>query len=71
MLNYGVKEIYINNLFNTINTGPIVPLYNKFTLMNVKKFYIFADTTYYSYPNFEMKKFLRDISLEELDYYIR
>jgi hypothetical protein len=53
-----------------INTGPIVPLYNKFTLMNVKKFYIFSDTTYYSYPNFEMKKFLRDISLEELDYYI-
>jgi len=53
-----------------INTGPIVALYNKYTLMNVKKFYIFADNIYYSYPNFEMKKKLNDIPLEELDYYI-
>jgi len=53
-----------------INTGPIVVLYNKYTLMNVKKFYIFADNIYYSYPNFEMKKKLNDIPLEELDYYI-
>jgi hypothetical protein len=50
-----------------INTGPIVALYNKYTLMNVKKFYIFADNIYYTYPNFEMKKKLSDISLSELD----
>jgi hypothetical protein len=54
-----------------INTGPIVALYNKFTLMNVKKFYVFADNIYYSYPNFEMKKYLKDIPLNELDYYIK
>jgi len=50
-----------------INTGPIVALYNKFTLMNVKKFYIFVDNIFYSYPNFEKKKYLKDISLNELD----
>ena len=53
-----------------INTGPIVALYNKFTLMNVKKFYIFADNIYYSYPNFEMKKKITDISLTEIDGYV-
>ena len=53
-----------------INTGPMIALWNKTTLMNVKKFYIFDDRIYYSYPNFEMKKYLRDISLNELYNYI-
>jgi hypothetical protein len=50
-----------------INTGPIVALYNRYTLMNVKKIYVFADNIYYTYPNVEMKKKLSDISLSELD----
>ena len=53
-----------------INTGVFTPLLNKYTLTNVKKFYIFDNRTYYNYPNFEMKKQLRDISLEDLDKYI-
>ena len=50
-----------------INTGPMIALYNKFTLMNVKKFYIFDNRVYYNFPNFEMKRHITDISLSELD----
>jgi hypothetical protein len=53
-----------------INTGPLIGLFNKFTLMHVKKFYIFDNRVYLDYPNFEIKKKLRDISLKELDDYI-
>lgn len=53
-----------------INTGPITGLLNTYTLKNVKKFYIFCDNAYYSYNNFENKKKLSDITIEELDRYI-
>lgn len=49
-----------------INTGVFIPLLNTFTLNNVKKFYIFDNRTYYKYPNFESKKYLKDISFEEI-----
>lgn len=52
-----------------INTGPLAALFNKYTLENVKKFYIFDNRTYFDYPKFENKNFLRDIPLEELDKY--
>jgi len=52
-----------------INTGPLIVLLNKFTLMSVKKFYIFDNRVYLDYPNFEMKRKLKDISLKELDDY--
>ena len=54
-----------------VNTGVFTPLLNKYTLMNVKKFYIFDNTCFYNYPNFESKNYLKDISLEELDRYIK
>ena len=53
-----------------INTGPLTALLNKITLQNVKKFYIFDNRTYLNYPNFESKKKLKDISLDELKSYI-
>ena len=53
-----------------VNSGVVPGLLNEYTLMNVKKFYIFDNRTYYSYPNFENKKKLSDISLDELDLYI-
>ena len=53
-----------------INTGPMIALYNKFTLTNVKKFYIFDNRIYYNFPNFEMKRNITDISLPELDSYV-
>jgi hypothetical protein len=53
-----------------INTGVFTGFLNKYTLNNVNKFYIFDNRTYYNYPKFENKKFLRDISLEELDKFI-
>jgi hypothetical protein len=37
--------------------------------MSVKKFYIFDNRVYLDYPNFEMKRKLKDISLKELDDY--
>jgi len=54
-----------------INTGPIVALYNKYTLMNVKRFYVFVNNIYYTYPNFIIKKNINNISLLELDNLIK
>lgn len=50
-----------------INTGPLISLFNNYTLMNVKRFYIFDNNVWLNYPNFVMKKYLKDISLNELD----
>jgi len=53
-----------------INTGVLPGLLNYITLNNVKKFYTFDNLAFYSYPNFERKNRLIDITFEELDRYI-
>ena len=53
-----------------INTGVLPGLFNSITLNRVKKFYIFGDGPLYSYPNFERKNRLIDITFDELDKYI-
>ena len=54
----------------SINTGVFTALLNEYTLKNVKKFYMFDNRTYWHYPNFENKKYLRDISWDDLNHYI-
>ena len=49
-----------------VNSGVVPGLLNIYTLKNVKKVYIFDDNVFYSYPNFESKKKLCDISLLEI-----
>jgi hypothetical protein len=44
-----------------INTGPIVPLFNKYTMERVKQWFILDNEKKYSYPNFINIKQLNDI----------
>ena len=53
-----------------INSGVFPGLLNYYTLTSVKHFYIFDNRCYYSYPNFENKKCITDITIEELSRYI-
>jgi hypothetical protein len=53
-----------------INTGVLPGLLNSTTLTNVKKFYTFDNTEFFTYPNFERKNRLIDITFDELDRYI-
>ena len=53
-----------------INSGVVPGLLNNITLLKVKHVYIFDDHVYYSYPNFENKKFINDITFDELNTYI-
>jgi len=53
-----------------INSGVVPGLINEITLTNVKKVYIFDNRCYYSYPNFENKNAVMDISIAELKKYI-
>jgi len=53
-----------------INSGVVPGLLNYYTLTRVKHFYIFDDRCIYSYPNFENKKNINDITIEELKRYM-
>jgi hypothetical protein len=53
-----------------INSGVMPGLLNYYTLTTVKHFYIFDNRCYYSYPNFENKKYITDISIDELQMFI-
>ena len=53
-----------------INSGVFPGLLNYYTLTTVRHFYIFDKRCSYSYPNFENKKNITDISFEELEHYI-
>jgi hypothetical protein len=53
-----------------INSGVVPGLLNYYTLTNVKHFYIFDNRCFYSYPNFENKNSITDITFEELDSYL-
>ena len=54
-----------------INTGVVPGLLNIYTLQKIRKFYTFDNREYYSYPNFERKTRLIDITIDELDNYIK
>ena len=54
-----------------INSGVVPALLNINTLQNVKHFYIFDSRCYYSYPNFENKNNINDISIDELKKYLK
>jgi hypothetical protein len=49
-----------------INSGVVPALLNTYTLMNIKRFYIFDKWKYFSYPNFKHTKLITDISVDEL-----
>jgi hypothetical protein len=53
-----------------INTGVFPGLLNSYTLQNVRKVYIFDNRCYYSYPNFENKANITDITIQEIQKYI-
>lgn len=46
-----------------INSGPIVGCFNTYTLNNIKKFFVFDNTTYYSGEQFKNVKSFNDINL--------
>ena len=54
-----------------INTGPFAPLLNTYTLNNVRKVFIFDQNRYYSYPHFENKNKIDEISIDELNMLVR
>jgi hypothetical protein len=54
-----------------VNSGVLPGLLNFYTLTNVRHFYIFDNRCYYSYPNFENKNEITDISLDELKILIK
>jgi hypothetical protein len=53
-----------------INSGVVPGLLNKYTLQNIKKAFIFDTRCYYSYPNFENRNNINDITIDELERYI-
>jgi hypothetical protein len=53
-----------------INSGVIPGLFNIYTLKNVRHVYVFDTRCFYSYPNFENKQNITDISVDELQKYI-
>jgi hypothetical protein len=53
-----------------INSGVLPGLLNYYTLTNVRHFYIFDNRCFYSYPNFENRNNITDITFEELHQYL-
>jgi len=54
-----------------INSGVLPGCLNKYTLNNIKHAYIFDDRNYFSYPNFENKNNIEEITLNDLCKFIR
>jgi hypothetical protein len=54
-----------------VNSGVVPGCLNKYTLKNIKHAYIFDDRVYFSYPNFENKNNIEEISLSDLRKFIR
>jgi len=53
-----------------VNSGVVPGLLNEYTLSNVKQVYTFDDRCFYSFPKFQVKEDIREISINELDNYI-
>jgi len=73
--NLTIKDIAaISNYVKVIiavNSGVIPGTLNKKTLKNIKQVYIFDDRCYFSYPNFQNKEKIEEITCEELNKYIK
>ena len=54
-----------------INSGVVPGLLNKHTLRNVKRFYTFDNRSYFSYPNFIAKSSIEEITMAELQLFIK
>ena len=52
-----------------INSGVLPGLLNVYTMKSVKQFYIFDKLCYYSFPRFQNKDCITQISIAELNYY--
>lgn len=53
-----------------VNSGVVPGLLNYYTLTNVRHVYIFDNRSFYSYPNFENKNNITDITINELQSYL-
>jgi hypothetical protein len=53
-----------------VNSGVVPGLLNKYTLNNIKQFYVFDDRCRYSYPKFQNKENIYDITVDELNDFI-
>jgi hypothetical protein len=53
-----------------INSGVVPGLLNYYTLTNIKHFYNFDNRCFYSYPNFENRNHISEISFDELTMYL-
>lgn len=53
-----------------INSGVFPGLLNVHTMESVKQFYIFDIYCYYSFPNFQKKSCITEISIDELNHYV-
>jgi len=53
-----------------INSGVFPGLLNVHTMESVKQFYIFDIICYYSFPNFQKKSCITEISIDELNHYV-
>ena len=72
--NFTIKDIAslsINvKVIIAVNSGVVPGLLNKYTLNNVKQFYIFDDRCKYSYNKFQNKENINDIKFDDLDKHI-
>jgi hypothetical protein len=67
-----IASISINvKVIIAINSGVVPGLLNEYTLTNVKQVYMFDDRCKFSYPNFQMKEDIREISFNELNKFIK
>lgn len=53
-----------------VNSGVVPALLNYYTLTNIKHFYVFDKFKYFSYPNFENKQSITEITVEDINKYI-
>jgi len=53
-----------------VNSGVVPGLLNYYTLKNAIHVYIFDNRSFYSYPNFENKNNITDITIDELKSYL-
>ena len=53
-----------------VNSGVVPGLLNEYTLSNVKQVYTFDNRCFYSFPKFQVKEDVREISINELNNYI-
>ena len=53
-----------------VNSGVFPGLLNVHTIESIRQFYIFDNRWYYSFPRFQNKRCITEISINELNYYV-